>query len=110
MIETYVGLDVVYHDAGEREVRAINLYVNTAKLYIDAAHKTEIFHDLALDLCVKGFARIFDTDTFYTVASYKDAAGTLTITYGSGSTPKTVTVATAATPASVPEDDQEEVL
>lgn len=84
----FSGLDVVYHDAGEREIRAVNLYVNASKLYTDAAHKNVVDHDLALELCEKGFARIFDTDTFYAVASFKDASGTLTIAYGS----KTVTV------------------
>ena len=84
----FSGLDVVYHDAGEREIRAVNLYVNASKLYIDEAHENQVSHDVALELCEKGFARIFDTDTFYNVASFKDAAGTLTIGYGS----KTVAV------------------
>ena len=84
----FSGLDVVYHDAGEREIRAVNLYVNASKLYTDAAHQNVVDHDLALELCEKGFARIFDTDTFYAVASFKDVSGTLTVGYGS----KTVTV------------------
>lgn len=84
----FSGLDVVYHDMGEREIRAVNLFVNASKLYTDEAHENQIGHDLALELCEKGFARIFDTDTFYNVASFKDASGTLTIGYGS----KTVTV------------------
>lgn len=86
----FSGLDVVYHDAGEREIRAVNLYVNASKLYADAAHENAVDHDLALELCEKGFARIFDTDTFYAVVSFKDVSGTLTIGYGSS---KTVTVA-----------------
>lgn len=85
----FSGLDVVYHDAGEREIRAVNLYVNASKLYTDAKYKNEISHDLALELCEKGFVRIFDTDTFYAVTSFKDASGTLTIGYGAS---KTVTV------------------
>ena len=84
----FSGLDVVYHDAGEREIRGVNLYVNASKLYTDETHKNQIGHDLALELCEKGFARIFDTDTFYNVASFKEASGTLTIGYGS----KTVAV------------------
>lgn len=84
----FSGLDVVYHDMGEREIRAVNLFVNASKLYTDEAHENEIDHDLALELCEKGFARIFDTDTFYNVMSFKDASGILTIGYGS----KTVTV------------------
>ena len=60
----------------------------TRTLSITIAHQNAVDHDLALELCEKGFARIFDTDTFYTVTSFKDASGTLTIGYNS----KTVTV------------------
>lgn len=90
-MEKYAGLDVTYHDFGEREVRAVTLYANASKLYVDEAHATEVDHDTALDLCEKGFARVFDTDTFYAVSSFKDASGTLTVGYGS----KTATVASA---------------
>ena len=82
--------ETVYHDAGEREIRAVVLYANTSKLYIDAEHETEVTHDEALDLCKKGFLRVFDTDTFYAVTSFKDASGTLTVGYG-GSKTATVT-------------------
>ena len=41
----FSGLDVVYHDAGEREIRAVNLYVNASKLYTDAAHQNAVDHD-----------------------------------------------------------------
>lgn len=85
----FSGLDVVYQDAGEREICAVNLFVNASKLYTDATHKNAVSHDLALELCEKGFARIFETDTFYAVTSFKDSAGTLTIGYGAS---KTVTV------------------
>lgn len=84
--------NTVYHDAGEREIRAVVLYANTNKLYVDAKHTEEVDHDTALALCQKGFLRVFDTDTFYTVISFKDAAGTLTVGYGSD---KTATVASA---------------
>lgn len=79
----FSGLDVIYHDMGEREIRAVNLYANASKLYTDKEHTTEASHDLALELCEKGFIRIFDTDTFYTVTSFKDSAGTLTVGYNS---------------------------
>lgn len=85
-INVFSGLDVVYHDAGEREIRAVNVYANTSKLYTDAKHTTEIGHDLALELCEKGFLRVFDTDTFYVVTSFKDASGTLTVGYGASKT------------------------
>lgn len=86
-------MTVIYNDAGEREIRAVVLYANTNKLYVDAAHKTEVAHDVAFDLCEKGILRVFDTDTFYTVTSYKDADGTLTVGYGAS---QTATVASAA--------------
>lgn len=84
--------ETVYNDAGEREIRAVVLYAKTSKLYSDSAGKNEVDHDSVLDLCVKGVLRIYDTDTYYAVASFKDASGSLTITYGTGSSPKTVTV------------------
>lgn len=79
-------LNTVYHDAGEREIRAVVLYANTSKLYVDAEHTEEIDHDTAFDLCQKGFLRVFDTDTFYAVTSFKDADGTLTVGYGASQT------------------------
>lgn len=95
MVNDYAaGFDVVYHDAGEREIRAVVLYANASKLYVDAKHTVEIGHDEALDLCKKGFLRVFDTDTFYAVTSFKDSDGTLTVGYNS--TTATVTNAKAA--------------
>lgn len=83
----------VFNDAGEREIRAVVLYANTNKLYVDKEHTQEIDHDTALDLCEKGVLRVFDTDTFYAVTSFKDADGTLTVGYGAS---QTATVASAA--------------
>lgn len=80
----------IYHEAGEREVRAIVLYANTNKLYVDSKHQTEVTHDEAVEMCEKGFLRVFDTDTFYAVSSFKDSDGTLTVNYGDS---KTATVA-----------------
>ena len=82
----FSGLNVVYHDMGEREIRAVVVYAKTNKLYTDSTTKTEISHDLALELCEKGFMRVFDTDTFYAVTSFKDASGTLTVGYGASKT------------------------
>lgn len=96
-INYFSGLDVEYHDAGEREIRAVVMYVNATKLYVDAAHETEAIYADVVYLCKKGFLRIFDTDTYYAVASFKDTADTsIVVTYGTGSTPKTVTVSVAA--------------
>lgn len=82
-INAYSGLTFTYCDAGEREIRFVTLYANASKLYTDAKHTTEITHDVALELCEKGFIRIFDTDTFYSVTSFKDSDGTLTVGYNS---------------------------
>lgn len=86
------SFDIIYHDAGEREIRAVVLYANESKLYVDAEHTVEVSHDDAFDLCKKGFLRVFDTDTFYSVTSFKDSSGTLTVNYGSS---QTATVADA---------------
>lgn len=85
-MEKYAGLDVKYHDFGEREVCAVVLYAKTSKLYIDAAGTTEVDHDVALDLCEKGFLRVFDTDTYYAPTSFKEASGILTVGYGASKT------------------------
>ena len=53
---------------------------NAGKLYLDDEHTTEVDHDFALNVCMKGIVRIFATDTYYGVASFKDDDGTLTIT------------------------------
>ena len=82
----FSGLDVVYHDAGECEIRAVNVYASSSKLYTDAEKKTEIAYDLAVELCEKGFMRVFDTDTFYAVTSFKDTGSALTVGYGSSKT------------------------
>lgn len=95
-LNAFDGLTTIYHDADEREIRFVVLYVKTGKLYTDAAGKNAVDHDLALELCKKGFLQVFDTDTYYSVVSFKDASGTLTVTYGAGQTPKTATASKAS--------------
>ena len=56
------------------------LYGNASKLYLDAEHEVEVDHDFALNACMKGIVRIFVTDTYYGVASFKEDDGTLTVT------------------------------
>lgn len=80
------GFDVVYNDAGEREARAVVLYANSSKLYVDAKHATEVDYNDAVTLCEKGLLRVFDTDTFYTPTSFKIASGALTVGYGASKT------------------------
>lgn len=86
-------MTTIYNDAGEREIRAVVLHANANKLYTTAKHDVEIDHDTALDLCTKNLLRIFDTDTYYSVSSFKDSDGTLTVGYGDS---KTATVGPAA--------------
>lgn len=100
-MEKYAGFDVKYHDFGEREVRAVTLYANASKLYVDAEHTVEATSEDVLDLCEKGFLRVFDTDTFYAVTSFKESDGTVTVGYNS--TTATVSPALAAAASVEPE-------
>lgn len=88
--------EYIYADAEEKYVLGVVLYGNTSKLYLDAKHTTEAEHDFVLNACMKGIVRIFNTDTYYGVASFKDADGTLTVTDTKATTANTYTV-TAAT-------------
>ena len=72
--------EYIYADAEEKYVLGVVLYGNTNKLYLDAEHEVEVDHDFALNACMKGIVRIFVTDTYYGVASFKEDDGTLTVT------------------------------
>ena len=72
--------EYIYADAEEKYVLGVVLYGNTSKLYLDAEHEVEVDHDFALNACMKGIVRIFVTDTYYGVASFKEDDGTLTVT------------------------------
>lgn len=72
--------EYIYADAEEKYVLGVVLYGNASKLYLDAEHEVEVDHDFALNACMKGIVRIFVTDTYYGVASFKDDDGTLTVT------------------------------
>lgn len=87
--------EYIYADAEEKYVLGVVLYGNTNKLYLDAEHEVEVDHDFALNACMKGIVRIFVTDTYYGVASFKDASGTLTVT-DTQSTAGSYTVTAAA--------------
>lgn len=84
--EASIKPDYVFRNADIKSVAAVNLYLNATKLYYDAAHTQEVRHDDALAYAQAGVARVFDTDTFYPVTSYKDSAGTLTLGYGDSDT------------------------
>lgn len=86
MAEKFAGLETVHEDFGEREVRAVILYASASKLYVDAEHTTEVAYAVAVDLCVKGYLRVVDTDVHYAVTSFSDSAGTLTVNYGEAQT------------------------
>lgn len=84
--------EYIYADSEEKFVLGVVLYGNANKLYLDAKHKTEVDHDFALNACMKGIVRIFVTDTYYGVASFKEASGTLTITDTKATTAGSYTV------------------
>ena len=72
--------EYIYADAEEKYVLGVVLYGNTNKLYLDSEHEVEAEHDFVLNACKKGIVRVFVTDTYYGVASFKEASGTLTVT------------------------------
>ena len=72
--------EYIYADAEEKYVLGVVLYGNTNKLYLDSDHEVEADHDFVLNACMKGIVRIFVTDTYYGVASFKEDDGTLTVT------------------------------
>lgn len=84
--------EYIYADSEEKFVLGVVLYGDTSKLYLDAEHTTEVDHDFALNACMKGIVRIFVTDTYYGVASFKEASGTLTITDTKATTAGSYTV------------------
>ena len=84
--------EYIYADSEEKFVLGVVLYGNASKLYLDAEHTTEVDHDFALNACMKGIVRIFVTDTYYGVASFKEASGTLTITDTKATTAGSYTV------------------
>lgn len=70
-----------FEDAKDQHVAVTVLYGDGSALYADEAKTQKVAHDDALDLCFKGVV-IYDlTDqAYYSVVSFKDAAGTLTVT------------------------------
>lgn len=72
--------EYIYADSEEKYVLGVVLYGNASKLYLDSSHEVEVDHDFALNACMKGIVRIFVTDTYYGVASFKEDDGTLTVT------------------------------
>lgn len=70
-----------FEDAKDQHVAVTVLYGDGSALYADEAKTQKVTHDDALDLCFKGVV-IYDlTDkTYFSVVSFKDAAGTLTMT------------------------------
>lgn len=87
-----MALKKIYANAEEKFVPSVVLYGKSNKLYTDEKTTEEIDHDEALNLCMKNLAIVFLTDTYYTVSSFADSDGTLTITT-SDDTEYTVTAA-----------------
>ena len=88
--------EYIYADSEEKFVLGVVLYGNASKLYLDAEHTVEVNHDFALNACMKGIVRIFVTDTYYGVASFKEDDGTLTITDTKAGSAGSYTVTAAA--------------
>lgn len=86
--------EYIYADSEEKYVLGVVLYGNESKLYLDAEHTTEVDHDFALNACKKGIVRVFATDTYYAVSSFKEDSGTLTVTT-TASSDNSFTVASA---------------
>ena len=87
--------EYIYADAEEKYVLGVVLYGDSTKLYLDAEHEVEAEHDFVLNACMKGIVRIFVTDTYYGVASFKEASGTLTVTDTQGTAGSYTVTATA---------------
>lgn len=77
-----MALDVFYADAEEKFVKNTVLYGDSSKLYVDAAHTTEVDHDTALNACLKGALVCTATGTYEAVTKIVDASGTLTVSCG----------------------------
>lgn len=84
----------IYADSEEKFVLGVVLYGKSNKLYLDEKTTVEADHDFVLNACMKGIVRIYVTDTYYGVASFKDDDGTLTVT-DTNSTAGTYTVTSA---------------
>lgn len=68
----------IYADAEDKYVLNTVLYGKSSKLYTDKETKNEVTYKDALNLCMKG-AVVFDTDTYYTITSFKDDDSSLTV-------------------------------
>lgn len=81
MNPTETEVEAIFNDAKDKNVSTYVLYGNASKLYIDAAHATEVKHDAAFDACLRG-AFVYDaTNGYSTITSFKDD-GTLTVKVG----------------------------
>lgn len=79
-------MTTIYNDGGEQEIRKVVLYAKTSKLYTDNKTTVEATKAPVLEACMKGTLLVFDTDTYYNPVSFKDAGGTLTVSYGADKT------------------------
>ena len=74
MIEFNKHANVIYNDAGEKNVAAVVLYPNESNvLHWDEAFKTPILPTQLFDLCIKGLALIKVDDEFNKVVTFGTA-------------------------------------
>lgn len=66
-------MNKIYAQAEEKFAKTVVLYAHSDNvLYLDAEHTTAVDRATLLNLCVKGLAVVFDTDTYYFPVSFKD--------------------------------------
>ena len=71
----------IFQDAKDKYVSTTVLNGDGTTLYADEKNTEKVDHDTALDLCFKGVVVYDLTDkTYYSVVSFKEASGTLTVT------------------------------
>lgn len=100
MSTTATPVEAIYQDAKDKRVSNYVLYGNASKLYLEAAHTTEVSHDDALDALLHGALVVDATAGYSTVTSFKDSDGTLTVKVGT----TTYTVGASAPTPTEPEE------
>lgn len=71
----------VYADSKDLHVAKVVLYAHSDKvLYYDAEHKISVNREELMDMLMKGLVLVFDTDSYYYPAFFKDETSTVKVT------------------------------
>lgn len=71
----------VYVDSKDLHVGKVVLYAHSdSVLYYDAEHKTSVNREELLDMLMKGLVLVFDTDSYYYPAFFKDETSAAKVT------------------------------